>query len=384
MIVIYRTVYRLPSEVFIREQAVALPAGSAMVWCREETKLANIDRQSLPCTAVAARGRLGKLMFTFLGLGDFGGQVPKLIHAHFGPDAAVILPAARRMHVPLIATFHGFDIQRSALALLKEFRPTNWVYLLRRRRLFREASKIIAVSEFIRGRLIQRGCPPEKILVHYTGVDVGRACPAQQPRETALLVHVGRHVSWKGIDTLLEALAIIRRHVPEARLKQVGAGPDTARLKEQAAALGLSDAVEWVGATDHESVLSLMRRASVYVHPSREDDAGQTEAFGMAVLEAQACGVPVVASRTGGIPEAMEDNETGFLFREGCSQDLAEKALALLRDRAQNEQFGTAARAFAVRRFDIRKQSEELQRIYDQAIRPSAQSRQQESERCAP
>ncbi len=139
----------------------------------------------------------------------------------------------------------------------------------------------------------------------------------------------------------------------------------TAGLNALATALGINNCVRFLGAQPHETVLNLMRGAEIFALPSQTAKNGDSEALGIVFNEASACGVPIVSTWHGGIPEAVLDGETGFLVPERDDAALAEKLDTLLSDRALGEKMGQRGREFVCEVFDIRKQTVKLEGIYD-------------------
>jgi glycosyltransferase involved in cell wall biosynthesis len=373
VIAYYRTVYFLASEAFIPAQIASLVRFSYQVWMRDQTPEArsSVSSSSAIVPLVSPGGFMRRVRFTLCGrpAHELESHLePALIHAHFGPDASMVLPLAKRARIPLVVTFHGFDAQRSRLALLVEFKPSNLLFLIRERQLYRYAARVIAVSEYMKGCLIRRGCPADKITVHYIGVDTRKFIPDHRCRKPFRIVNVSRHIPLKGIDTILRALSLIAGWFPEAKLIQVGAGSESASLANLAKNLGIADRVTWLGEQPNDRVLEAMQSSSVYVQASRRDEAGQTEAFGIALLEAQACGLPVVATNSGGMPEAMVDGETGFLFEENDHGGLADRLGELLANPEKIRDMGQRAREMVVQRFDIRARTAVLEQIYDEVL----------------
>lgn len=373
VIAYYRTVYFLACEAFIPSQIAALVRFSYQVWTRDQTPEArsSVSSSSEIVPLVSPSEFMGKVRFTFCGRPDqelVSQLKPALIHAHFGPDASMVLPLARRKRIPLVVTFHGFDAQRSRMALLLEFKPSNLLFLVRERQLYRYAARVIAVSEYLKGCLIRRGCPADKINVHYIGVDTRKFVPDQKRRTPFRIVNVSRHIPLKGIDTILRALSLIAGRFPDAKLIQVGAGSESASLANLAKSLGVADRVTWLGQQPNDRVLEAMQSASLYVQASRRDEAGQTEAFGIALLEAQACGLPVIATNSGGMPEAMVDGVTGLLFEENDHRGLADRLCELLANPETVREMGQRGREMVVERFDILARTAVLEQIYDEVL----------------
>lgn len=368
-VAIYRTVYPLASEAFIPCQVSALTRFVPVVWARDVVAVLRGD-QLVQSLAPGARW-LTRPVFTMIGWmkpSVWRRDPPALLHAHFGPDAAVLLPFAMRQRIPLIVTFHGFDAQQSRRCLLRSMRLSNILFLMREQKLYHYASRVLVVSKYLKSRLVQNGCPVEKIIVHYIGVDTTKYIPDEARRVPFRLVNVSRHVPWKGIDTILRALPRVLAEFPDAELLQIGSGPETEALKALAKKLGVWDKVKMLGAQPNDRVLKEIQSASLYVQGSRLDDAGQTEAFGIALLEAQACGIPVIATNSGGIPEAMIDGETGLLFAENDHEALSHNIVRLFARTDKLRSMGRRARSMVVDRFDLRAQTAVLEQIYDQVL----------------
>ena len=288
---------------------------------------------------------------------------PSLVHAHFGIDGVHALPLARRLGIPLIVSFHGFDATLSTAALLCS---PAWInYPLFRRELARDGDLFLCVSAYIRSRVLAMGFPDERTLVHYTGVDCGAIRPRDPHEETPTILHVARLVEMKGTEYLIRAFAKLGRGHPEIRLVIAGDGPLRWRLRALAGSLGLEQRVDFLGALPHAEVLAQIRRAAMLVLPSTNTRTGRVEGLGMVLLEAAATGVPVVASRVGGIPEVVEDLQTGLLVPERDVEALHACMARLLNQPETRRQLGASARALVEERFDIRAQGRKLEALYD-------------------
>lgn len=279
---------------------------------------------------------------------------PVVLHAHFGSSA---LPASRIAHalgIPLIVTYHGMDITVAAKTQAE---------VARRARAFAAADRVIAVSGFIADALRAAGCPPEKITQHYIGVDTSRFTPRAAPRSPTEVIFVGRLVEKKGVAHLIRAMQEVRRTMPAAELVLAGDGPLRAALTREADVRGVP--ARFLGVQTPAQVEELMRRAAVLCGPSIADSRGNAEGLPITFLEAQACGLPVIASTSGGTAEGIVDGETGLLFTPGDESALAEHLRRVLGDAALRERMGAAAREHIVRNFDLGRQTVKLEAIYD-------------------
>jgi glycosyltransferase involved in cell wall biosynthesis len=292
-----------------------------------------------------------------------------LIHAHFGVEAVYGMELAERLGVPLVTTFHGFDATLTRAELLRSRKPTWIQYLLRRSELSRRGALFIGVSKFILAQLERLGFPAEHTRLHYIGVDPDAfgASPArdESAERPLVILHVARLVEKKGTVYLLEAFARIAAKHPNAALVVIGAGPLRESLARRAAELHVDTRVRWLGALPHAEVREWLQRAAVFCLPSCTAASGDAEGLGLALLEAAASGLPVVATLHGGIPEAVEDGITGYLVPERDAGSLADVLDALLASASLRRRMGDDARRFARTRFDLHLQTRALERLYE-------------------
>jgi phosphatidylinositol alpha-1,6-mannosyltransferase len=164
---------------------------------------------------------------------------------------------------------------------------------------------------------------------------------------TPIVLSVARLVRRKGIDALLEAWVKVRDAVPTAHLVVGGHGPDGGLLRARADVLGIARAVTWLGRVPDEWLPDLYAAADVFALPARNEGA-DVEGFGLVFLEAGAAGLPVVAGREGGVPDAVLDGRTGVLVDPRDPADIAGAIVALLHDAPRRRSMGDAARARAL------------------------------------
>lgn len=205
----------------------------------------------------------------------------------------------------------------------------------------------LAISESTRDDLARRGIDPSRIRVVRCGLtqaDYGVTTPPAD-RAEPVVVFLGRLRKYKGAQHALRAMARVRRDVPAATLVVVGDGPYRRELETLAASLGLGDAVRFLGALPHAEKVRILNGAQVAVCPSPK------EGWGLTVIEANACGVPVVASRSPGLVESVREGETGLLVPHGDAAALAAGVVRLLADRPLRLRMAEAALRWA-RTFD--------------------------------
>ncbi|HRE90123.1 MAG TPA: glycosyltransferase, partial [Myxococcota bacterium] len=191
-------------------------------------------------------------------------------------------------------------------------------------------------------------------------VDTTRFAPC--PRKVGgppRLIHVSNFRPVKRIDSLISIFEIIARR-SDARLVLVGDGPELGPAERRLRELGLRDRAELHG--HRHDLPPLLCDSDVFLLPS------QTESFGVAALEAMACGVPVVASDVGGLPEVITDGETGYLCPVGDVQRFAERTLSLIEDPARREAMGHLARQHAATRFGMAVALDRYEAMYQRLI----------------
>ncbi|MFB7893155.1 glycosyltransferase [Microbacterium sp. NPDC056044] len=292
-------------------------------------------------------------------------QRVSLVHAHFATSATAVAGTARRLGLPFVVTVHGFDVTNHAMR-----RGRRGARDARRmRQALQAASRVVAVSDFIATQTITAfGVDPERIRVLPIGVPV-RPSPAPV-RVTRDLAFVGRLVDKKGVPDLLAALSLLAGRGLRPSLAIVGEGPMRAALEEEAASRGLS--VEFLGHLPPDDVAQVLRESRVFVAPSRTASNGDAEGFGMVYLEAALAGIPAIAYRHGGVPEAIVDGVTGLLADEGDIEGLAASIETLLADTDVRAEMGRAAEARVRAEFDIRPRTDALVALYDEVSTEAA------------
>lgn len=336
------------SESFIRAHLERLPASVRVLYdgwfprlCDDGRLLVppplGLARRNLRRLPAFARGAVGLVgdgaLAAFLRRARF-----EVVLAEYGPTAAEVARACRWAGVPLVVHFHGMDaFQRQLL------RHYGAGYRL----LFAEAAALVVVSRAMERRLLELGAPPERLHCLPYGVDLrrfARGTPAAAPPQ---FLAVGRFVEKKGPHLTLLAFARVRAACPDARLVMVGDGPLLGPCRQLAAALGIADAVQFLGPRAHGEVARLMGAARAFVQHSQTASDGDAEGTPVAILEAAAAGLPVVATRHGGIVDAVVEGETGLLVDEGDVAAMAERMRALAEAPELAARLGRAARARA-------------------------------------
>jgi glycosyltransferase involved in cell wall biosynthesis len=226
------------------------------------------------------------------------------------------------------------------------------------------ASVVIAVSDFIRSRLIAKGYPAGKIVTHYNGIDLKFFRRGTQDREP-VVVFVGRFVEKKGCEYLIRALAKLQSQGVPTRGVLVGDGPLRPALERLAGESGAQ--VAFAGFLPLPEVRDWLARASVVAVPSVTASNGDSEGLPTVILEAQAMGTPVIVTRHAGNAEGVAEGQTAIVVEERDEATLADAIRYFLQDGAAVESFGAAGRAFVESRFGIVTQARGLEELYDRA-----------------
>src|SRR5579883_15184 len=257
-----------------------------------------------------------------------------LVDAHyFYPDGVAAALLARVLRKPLVITARGSDVNIIANYRIPR-RMIRWAAC--------QAAGIVTVSAALKERLVALGVAKDRISVLRNGVDLTLFSPSSRPRSTEqsltkLLLSVGNLVELKGHDLVIKALA----EVPGARLAVVGSGPEQGRLASLAREMGLSDRVSFLGQLRQEELAGVYARADLLVLASR------SEGWPNVLLEAMACGTPVVASEVGGVAEIVNDGAAGLSVRDRTPTAFAAAIRRMLdappprgKTRAYAERFG--------------------------------------------
>lgn len=347
-VAVYRSTFLARSETFVRDHLLDMPGFETVPvasWTLpdplpvpgKETVVAGPRSiRSRAVTKIAKRLPRTERFVHDLALTEALRSVqPALVHAHFGPDGADIMRACQRLALPLVVTFHGYDAT-SSISELRKGRAGAWM-IEHWQELIGYSTAIVTVSEFMRGIMLEKGVPAEKLHVIACGVKPPRTPPPDPPDEPRALF-VGRLVEKKGVLDLLEAAAQVPGGVD---LDIVGDGPLRAELERCARASGVR--ARFLGMLDSAGVRERMIAASVVCMPSKRAASGDSEGLGVTALEAGALARPVVGYRHGGLAEAVLDGRTGLLATEGDVGGLAQRLTSVLSDGELARSLGEAA-----------------------------------------
>lgn len=284
-----------------------------------------------------------------------------LIHAHFGYEGARCLRARRGSGLPMLTSFYGADAS-------DYHRDPSW----RRRyeRLFAAGEAFLVEGSAMRQRLADCGCPVEKIRINHLGVDLTRLRFAERrASQIPRFLICAALREKKGVRYALDALARVRDQGWAFRLVVVGDGPERPGLEQQVRDLDLQDRIHMRGMLPYSQVIAELQQCDVLLQPSVTATDGDTEGGAPVILlDAQACGIPVVATHHADIPEYVRDGQSGLLAPERDAAALSDCILFLLRNPGAWGRLGAAGRLHVEQEYCARRQAERLEAIYDEFV----------------
>lgn len=262
-----------------------------------------------------------------------------LVHVHFGDlGARLQLVASCYSTFPkLVITWHGSD----ANAIPKKLGEGVYAPL------FASDAHHTVGTQFLFERLLQLGARGPSFSRIPMGTDVSRFSYAERSFDGAQpfrVLSVGRLDKVKGHDVLIDAIALLKGRGHDVHLRIGGEGPMRAALVEKIAALGLKEDVDLLGAIDSDAVIREMHAAHLFVLSGCVTSSGKVENQGVVLQEAQATGLPVVASRAGGVPESVLDGKTGFLCEPGNVEEICCAIERFIQDGSLLKSFGKNGR----------------------------------------
>ena len=285
-----------------------------------------------------------------------------LMHIYFGHTGVHLLPFIQQWDKPCVVSFHGADVAHK-----EDIKD----YPAKLRRLFDAVPLVLARSQSLADRLMQFGCPPGKLRINRTGVPlhefpfVDREPP---PDGKWRIVQACRLIPKKGVAASLRAFAIFKKDNPQAEFFIAGKGPLQPELEMLAAGLGIFKDVHFIGFLSQPELVDLYASSHLFLHPSETSPNQDQEGVPNSVLEAMATGLPVVATRHGGIPEAVEHGHAGLLVDEEDHVALAAALQSITRSRDGRREMGLRARAAVAARFEQGAQIDQLESFYEEAI----------------
>jgi len=287
---------------------------------------------------------------------------PDIIHIHFGTVAGQFQAAG--WSKPTIVTWHGYDANVSPKV------RSDYMY----QRLFEQNWWHTVGSDFMRQRLLDLGCPEERIVKIPMGVDLSRFSfvnRSKQRDQPLKIVSVGRLSEIKGHSTLIRAIASLRDTGIKTSLRIIGDGPLRQELEELIARNTLGAMVELMGPQPQNIVARELSSGDIFALTGVVGKDGAVETQGVAFIEAQGMGLPVIACDVGGVSESLMDGSTGRLLKSGDIDGIAHSISEYATNPDLRLRHGACGRRFVTQKFSIERMLNEFERLYSE-IAPSS------------
>jgi len=287
-----------------------------------------------------------------------------LLHVHYAIPHSISAILAResikqKRYVPVITTLHGTDI--TLVGADRSYLPITRYGL-------QQSDGVTAVSKFLKQATIETFDFDEIEVIpnficenHYKRLPDSPLRAELAPNGERLLVHVSNFRPVKRPSDCVEILANVRAAGENARLVMVGDGPELSAVRYRGEQLGMNGNISYVG--KQANIADYLGIADVFLLPS------ELESFGLAALEAQACEVPVIATRIGGIPEVINEGESGYLSDVGDVEKMSADTLVLLRNEELRRAFGEKGRELAVQRYSTDKIIPQYIAFYEKIVK---------------
>ncbi len=350
------------SQTFVHEELKNHSRYDAHVFCN---KRENADR--FPYDSVNIAGPFYELTRWSANFDRaFKNQKYALVHGHFGPGSLYALRYAEKFNLPLVATFHGYDVP--LLRSEKRFRPEYLRYGMLAPKLLKRLTLAFCASTELQEMLIELGVPADRARVWRLGIDLSKFTPGnrefiQKPLD---VVSIGRFVEKKGFEVALRGFAEAKRRGFNGKYTIFGGGPLESRLRAVVDELSLQDDVVFAGTATQAELAARLSTADVLLAPSVTASDGDRESGLIVIKEASASGTVPVGTWHGGLPEIIDDSQTGFLIPERAPSALADRLMALENPELR-ARLSSAAREKMIREYDVQKRVAALEDLYDEA-----------------
>lgn len=285
---------------------------------------------------------------------------PEIVHAesHLFLTTVQAVKEAKKLGIPCVVTVHGVMAKRSAVVNLAQYAYLKtfglWV--------FKNVDRIICLTKSDAQEVVKLGCSPKKIRVIPNAVDTNRFRPGTKHKEN-LVVWTGRFVPEKGLNYLIKAARIIEKKFKDVKFMLVGYGPLKRKIMELTCNYGLLNKVVYVmGPFNRNQVADILGKSSIFVLPSLK------EGLPLSLLEAMACGKPVVGSNVPGISDILTHRHNGLLIQPKNPEALANAILTLLNNKYLRKKLGQNARQLIIEKYSLNIITKKMEKIYYEAI----------------
>lgn len=286
----------------------------------------------------------------------------EVVFAEYGHTGASILNVCRYLKIPLIVHFHGHEAYRTKL--LDMFHDKY-------QEMFIYATAIISVSKDMTGQLVSLGCPKDKIIFNPYG-PIERFYSLVNTFEKKYFLAVGRFVEKKAPYLTLDAFRMTLLEHPDAHLIMVGDGPLTEMCKNLVKAWGIEESVHFKGALPQNKIIEYFAECIAFIQHSIDVATGDTEGTPVAILEACAAGLPVIATRHAGINDVVLDGETGYLVDELDTVAMSVRMIKLASNPTLAAEQGRTARSRIYNNYNLNSHISKLNEIIKNAVNPNS------------
>lgn len=281
---------------------------------------------------------------------------PDLIHAHFGYDAYKLAKLAQKNEIPMVASFYGSDVSRL---------PSEFGWKKRYRKLAVMGDHFIAATDYMKSQLTALGFPEDKISIVRFGLDLKKFDYRENSLHPQKMMMVGRMVEKKGFKYAIQAVSNLCKMGKKPELNIYGYGPLQKSLKKFTEDLNVEHCVHFHGYQPIEKIMDAHDQHTIILAPSTTAADGDMEGLPNTILEAMAKGTAVVASRHAAIPEAIKDQETGFLFNEKDVDGLTDTLIKIMDGKFDLNSIRRNARSLVEKEYSVLRMIRQVEDIYD-------------------
>lgn len=288
-----------------------------------------------------------------------------IIHCHFGPHgmSGVFLKENGITKAKNVTSFHGgCDLSERAWNKHRGYSE-----------LFKKGDLMLPACNFFKDLLIKGSCPEKKIIVHYSGTDLSlfKGKDYNKKKDEITILSSGRLVPIKGFDYAIRAVARLLKNNKDLKVRYLifGNGEKRKELEDLTEELNIKDKVFFGGEFSLRKMVDIMQEADIFLSANVSNKEEGCDGAPGVIKEAEACSLPVVATKVGGIPEGVLDGVTGFLIKEKDVNGLVSKLEYLIKHPEKREEMGEKGREYVEKNYDINKLNDRLVNIYQRLIR---------------
>jgi len=299
-------------------------------------------------------------------------EKPKLIHAHWTvPSGTIALIIKRFFDIPVLVTAHAGDV----FSKNKLIEYSNYLVI-------KYADFITVNSKATKKALLRPNKKCSRVSIIPMGVDAHKFKPIRRGKtrkirnklglnNKKIILFVGRLAEKKGTSYLVKAMPEILKKFPDSHLLLIGYGPEEKKLKTLTKRLGLREKISFLGRIPNEELPLYYNLGDVFVAPSIQTESGDTEGLGVVLLEATACGTPVIGTDIGGISDIIKNKQTGLLVKQRNPKKIAQAVILLLENPLIKKKISSNSERKIVELFTWKVVTKKFKRVYLNLIGPA-------------